>query len=296
MIKLVLTDLDDTLIPFGQSCASKETCAAIHEAIDAGVRVGPATGRLPADMQWMFPGEPECCATGLFAGGQIVHVDGRPVHMVMIARHLLERVQEVLDGAFAGEACLALYEPYKLDGIAYITANEEALRACPPPTWGQIKQILPRVADFPATQEDPEPGYAKANVQCSCERARMEEVLARLASEVPELTFAFPSLKAKVIDIIPGGWGKGAAARALAQTLGFAADEVAVFGDSDNDLDLMRALPNSVAVANASPRVAEAAAWHIGACADGATDEAIREVARAAREGRMPSFMAGGVQ
>ena len=57
MIKLALTDLDNTLIPFGQGCASDYTRNAFHVALDAGVRVGPVTGRVPAAMRWMFDGD-----------------------------------------------------------------------------------------------------------------------------------------------------------------------------------------------------------------------------------------------
>ena len=50
-----------------------------------------------------------------------------------------------------------------------------------------------------------------------------------------------------------------------ARALGLTPDEVAVFGDSDNDLPTIDAVPNSVAVANANEAVTAAARWHIAA-------------------------------
>ncbi|MCH4083436.1 MAG: hypothetical protein LKF00_03605 [Olsenella sp.] len=44
MIKLALTDLDDTLIPFGTPGASDRAIAAIHAMIDAGLHFGPGHG------------------------------------------------------------------------------------------------------------------------------------------------------------------------------------------------------------------------------------------------------------
>ena len=44
MIKLVMTDLDDTLIPFGNPGVSDFARAAIHELLDAGVHFGPVSG------------------------------------------------------------------------------------------------------------------------------------------------------------------------------------------------------------------------------------------------------------
>ena len=97
MIRLALTDLDDTLIPFGSPCASEQSRAAIHATLDAGVRFGPVTGRLPVDMRWMFGDDEPCYATGAFANGQVVRVDGRTVKEVVIPASELSRVQEVLD-------------------------------------------------------------------------------------------------------------------------------------------------------------------------------------------------------
>ncbi len=68
-------------------------------------------------------------------------------------------------------------------------------------------------------------------------------------------------------------------------------DEVAVFGDSDNDLPMIDAVPNSVAVANANEVVTAAARWHIGAAADDAVAGALYQIAACAATGEMPSFM-----
>lgn len=68
-------------------------------------------------------------------------------------------------------------------------------------------------------------------------------------------------------------------------------DEVAVFGDSDNDLPMIDAVPNSVAVANANEAVTAAARWHIGAAADDAVAGALHQIAACAATGEMPPFM-----
>ena len=75
--------------------------------------------------------------------------------------------------------------------------------------------------------------------------------------------------------------------------MGLTLDEVATFGDSENDLSMIEAVPNSVAVSNASEQIAQAARWHIGASADDAVADALFEIARAYRANEMPSFMRG---
>ena len=186
MIRLALTDLDDTLIPFGSPCASEQSRAAIHATLDAGVRFGPVTGRLPVDMRWMFGDDEPCYATGAFANGQVVRVDGRTVKEVVIPASELSRVQEVLDEHGGGYLCL--YDPWELGKSSYVTRKEERLVGNPPPTYGDITQILPRVTEFSTGYvADGEPAYVKANIQTTCpadERAALTEYL---CGEVPEL-------------------------------------------------------------------------------------------------------------
>lgn len=291
MIKLALTDLDDTLIEFGTSCATQRSRDAIHALLDEGLRFGPVTGRLPVDMTWMFEGDEACYATGAFSNGQIISVDGRVERVVTIDHELLEATEAVLD-AMDGLGYLALYHPWTLGEIAYVTTRPDRLRANPPETYGSITQIIPAVTDFPASNDDPaSPGYVKANIQCSCSRPQMVELRDRLRAEVSGLDFVFPSAVAAVIDVLPSGWGKGDGVRTLMDCLGLGLDEVVAFGDSENDLAMLEAVRNSVAVANASEQVADMAAWHIGPCSEGAVDDALLDIARAYREGRLPSFM-----
>lgn len=294
MIKLALTDLDDTLIPFGRPCASDASRAAIHAMLDAGLRFGLVTGRLPADMSWMFSNDEACYATGAFANGQVVRVDGETVREVTIPASALTHAQQALDEFGGGAVCL--YDPWELGKIAYITAEAERLRKDPPPTWGSITQILPAITDFATdyTTADGEPGYVKANIQTTCADADRPALMKLLRREVPELRFVSPNQKAAVIDIIPIGWDKGCGVRVLAEALGLAADEYVAFGDSENDLAMIDAVPNSVAVANATDLIASRARWHIGACDDAAVDDALLDIAAAASEGRLPRFMDGG--
>jgi hydroxymethylpyrimidine pyrophosphatase-like HAD family hydrolase len=54
---------------------------------------------------------------------------------------------------------------------------------------------------------------------------------------------------------------------------------------------MIEAVPNSVAVSNASPEVARAARWHIGSSADDAVADALFQIAEAAETGELPAFM-----
>ena len=79
--------------------------------------------------------------------------------------------------------------------------------------------------------------------------------------------------------------------RALAASLGISLDDVVVFGDNLNDLEMLQLVPHSVAVSNAVPEAAAAARYHIGASSDDAVAKAMEEIAAATAEGSMPRFM-----
>ena len=80
------------------------------------------------------------------------------------------------------------------------------------------------------------------------------------------------------------GYSKADGVRILCEALGIGTDEVVVFGDGGNDLEMLGAVENSVAVANATPEVLAAARWHIGSCAD----EAVADVMLALAAGEWP--------
>ena len=65
MIKLVLCDMDGTLVPFGAERVSDRTLAAIRSLVHAGVRFGPASGREPIDLKTFFSGDESLYETGI---------------------------------------------------------------------------------------------------------------------------------------------------------------------------------------------------------------------------------------
>ena len=282
MIKLVLTDLDDTLIMNGLPRATDHALAGIHALLDAGVRFGPVSGRIPSDLGWMFGDDAACYATGAPVNGQMVYVDGRLVHVEKLDGAELNRLA-CLVSAIPG-TCLALYDfdaPSDEGAGYFVSPSEEHAQEC--------LGIFTHFHRFVRSLDEPQ--YVKANVWCAGNREHITEVRDMLREEFPSMDFVFPSPTAPIIDISPAGWSKGTAVRYLARELGLSLDEVAVFGDSENDLSMIRAVPNSVAVSNASPEVAQEARWHIGSSADDAVADALFQIAQATMAGVMPAFM-----
>ena len=68
-VKLILSDIDGTILPWGHKVVSERTRAAFHAAMDAGLAVGPASGRFHSWIPAFFDGDEACCATAIATNG-----------------------------------------------------------------------------------------------------------------------------------------------------------------------------------------------------------------------------------
>ena len=282
MIKLVLTDLDDTLIRNGLPHATDHAIAGIQAMLAAGLHFGPVSGRIPNDMGWMFDHHEECYATGAYCNGQMIYGDGKLVREVQVAGDDLNRLAEWLMRTDRG--ILTMFDVHKgdLKTAGYFVTPDDAHANRMLDSFWAARRYIHRLD---------EPAYTKANIHVTGDRAYQTETRDLMRAQFPMMDFVFPSTTAPLIDISPHGWSKGSAVGALAEELGITLDEVAVFGDSENDLSMIEAVPNSVAVSNASDQIKAAARWHIGSSADDAVADALFDIAAAAATGAMPSFM-----
>lgn len=278
MIKLALTDLDDTLIAVGNPSASRHALDGVHAMLDLGLHFGPASGRVPWDLDWMFDGDAAAYATGAVINGQLVYIDGELVHEEVLDTESLQQMGELLK-SIPGTALMI--DDYG-DRFAVGIAAEEMQRFHG--AFDRIGRVRSRV---------PSKKIVKANVHVVGNPRRREDVRQLLSVDFPAFDFVFPNPKAPLVDILPKGWGKHKGVDVLRRELGLEREEVVAFGDAENDLAVLESVPNSVTVANADPRVAASSRWHIGASADDAVADALFDIAAAAAIGTMPAFMCG---
>lgn len=260
--KLILTDIDGTILPRGERVVSSRTVAAFRAALDAGLLVGPASGRGYAWIPDFFGGDAACCATALATNGMQVYLDGSKAFERTLDASALDRLRAITEETpAAGLVCFDEATPLLVSG-----RREDLARAFP--AYGERCVELGRMPDFTVV---------KANVFSGADEGAMTELVSRLNAEVPalEVDHAMPLYS----NVMPRGWNKGAAVRWMAERLGIGLDEVVVFGDADNDLPMFSVVPNSVAVAGATPPARAAARWHIGACEDDAVAAAIEALA-----------------
>ena len=276
MIKLVLSDLDATLIWRDDHVVTPFALDAIHTLQDAGVHFVPCTGRIFRDLPRMFAGDEVACATAVTSNGQLVYLDGELVERVPISHDGLLAVM----GRLRAVADAYLVVEYEGEKVA-VDADLDFVLAHPDNFWS-VEQALPSVPERPCY---------KANVRVVGSFERCQEIAAELGRALPDLDFVCPMPGTPHIDITPHGFGKDHGGDFLMERLGLTPDEVCCFGDAENDLAVLRHYANSVAVANAVPVVRETARYHIGPAAEESVAHALLDIAEATRAGRMPAFM-----
>ena len=261
-IRLILSDIDATILPRGQRLVSERMRAAMHAAIDAGMRVGPASGRGISHVTPTFGDDTELTATALATNGMQVYLDGSLIHEEYLSHAGMVHVAEVLHGRPRVGAIVFV------DGVPHLVeGTREDLRASFPV---YADEALPDVGvpDIP---------IVKMNVFINGGLADTRATFDLLTHEVPEFDFNIPL--PGFLNITPPGYSKATGVDLICERLGIGLDQVVVFGDSGNDLEMLAHVPNSVAVANATREASAAARWHIGPCEDEAVADALEALA-----------------
>lgn len=281
MIKFVLSDMDNTLIPFGNELVSQRTIDAIHACQEQGIDVGPASGRDRGELSSFFGGDASCYNTGVLVNGQRIYYLGEIVYEKTLPRDELRAVERLVA---------------PLEGCAFITYRDNNFG-----DWvGEPRERLGAMYDRSfmcgGRRHEMLPDYpvVKAGIVC-LDPGRLTQLQRQLGEMCPDLIF--PNTVVNWMDVSLRDWNKGDGVKILQRVLGLADEEVCVFGDADNDLGMLNAVPNSCAVANANENARRAARWHVGASADDGVAIALEQIAEAGRiynetgEDVLPAFM-----
>lgn len=271
MIKLVLTDMDGTVVPFGARSVSKRTIAAAHALMDANIFFGPASGREPEDLAAYFHHDASCYATGVFANGKIVRVSGKTVFKKPVDQNLIARLLDLLVPL---RDCFLLFYVHDAQGalsFGVLGASRQDIDDVMAETpINATPVILEDIPTAPCFTVDVIYGNALGNKDAAARR---------LQQVVPQFDYVAPG--PHIFDVLPHGWSKAEATKILLDHIGIRSDEVAFFGDSDNDLTMLRRVPNSFTVANGSPAALGCARWKIGSASDNAPAQVMEAIVAA---------------
>lgn len=247
-MKLIALDLDGTLLN-SEKVISAGNFAALSLAAEQGHVIVPATGRALRAIPEQVMALPFLRYAITINGAKVS--DTRTGETLLRAELALDTCLRLMD--FTGRYD-AMYDCYWndtgwvdrafLDRVRYYNADEEVVTL--------LRRTRAPVEDLKA--------FVRANGQPVqkvqlCFRDMAERETAR-----EEITAAFPdvlvtssfrnNLELNAVDA-----DKGRALLALVQRLGIPAEDTVAFGDSSNDLRMLRAAGTSVAMGNAAPEV-----------------------------------------
>lgn len=241
--RLVVSDMDGTLLDSDGTRVSPRNAAALRRATDAGARVVIATGR---PVVWLGPvidagfvGTAVCmngAVTYDIAAGEIISSAPLLPHSMQLFVDALAR--RAVDFALAVERL----------GSSLHDFWAEATYDHPWAVGGY------QVADRSALLADPAGKLLVRGTGDSSSLARAARASAAEAGVDDQLSITY-STDDGLIEVAAAGVNKGHALERLARSWQIDADDAVAFGDMPNDLELLTWAGHGVAMANAHPDV-----------------------------------------
>lgn len=238
-IKLVVSDIDDTLLPKGGNI-SEGTRRAVAECRRRGINFALASGR------W-FPStvsvaEAVGCQGPLIVanGGCVITVDGEILQEFAMNDEDVKTTYELV------KDCGALITSYVRGAIYRL--NTLTMDNRPPEKLAYFGGDVFDVVDNDVSRFESEAmtGVYKMEVY-SNDAALLKRIKAQLEEKGMSVSSSFHTN----IEITSAGLGKGHAVKWLAEYLGASREQVMAFGDNTNDLPMIEAAGVGVAMGNA---------------------------------------------
>lgn len=261
MIKLVACDLDGTLLD-EEHKVPKENAIAIKRLQDAGIQFMTATGRTYDSVAPLLEPYGITCVHLLVNGALMKDQDGKILYENPME---LSHVKTITDILIKEDLCFNLYtqggsmtpdiEKARREFIEHMKQNGM-----------QEAEIIEMMEQASFCQYEREVNDMEAFLKESPIVYKMEtfggdvEVSRRVRKKLSEVEgLALSDSISENIEITKHSAQKGYTLKHYCDEQGIKLDEVVVIGDSMNDLSMMKMFPHSVAVANASSMIKEAA-------------------------------------
>lgn len=242
-IKLILLDLDGTLLTSGKQLSPRNR-AALERAAERGIYIVPSTGRFYLGMPQVVRDLPFLRYAVTVNGGQVYDIQAdRVLHAAEIQPQAAETVYDVLEG-FEG-----IYDCF-LDGWGVMDAASYARidQVIEDPHISQMVKDLRRpVENFRAYMRAQNKPVQKIQVFLE-DPSRKDEALEQIKHALPDLAVT-SSLPCNV-EINDRHATKGEALRFLCAHLGIDPSQTMAFGDGSNDRTMIESAGIGVAMAN----------------------------------------------
>lgn len=224
MIKLIVSDIDGTLISYLQSTLPEALFPLIRRLREKGILFCPASGRQYHSLRRLFaPVADEVCF--LCANGGVIYGPGREDSAPVLAKTAIPRE----DALALSDAIMALPDcEVLIDGInvSYVCSTSEALAQDLTQRVGSLVRIVERAEQI---EED----IIKVSAFCPNGPASAAKALGPRFAKTYHMAEAGPTW----LDFMLAD--KGIGLRQLACALGLELSETAAFGDNWNDAPML---------------------------------------------------------
>ncbi|MDR1388621.1 MAG: Cof-type HAD-IIB family hydrolase [Treponema sp.] len=266
-VKLIAFDLDGTVLNSRKEISAR-TIKAFQNALDAGIRLVPATGRQYS----AIPQEVVNVSRSLLIANNGAQVFEMPVKKTIreycfdakTAVSLVRELRAFNGMIFAAHGDVGVYDDKGAGFLSGVTKrildkygwwNEHPFADVETVT-GEKKHILKMVMIFEDLDE---------------RKRALDYFTGR-----PDLYITF--FDDNNIELMPAGTNKGGALKFCAGRLGLSLDEVMAIGDSDNDREMLCIAGLSVAMGNASAEIKAAAGQTTKSCEEDGAALAIEAI------------------
>lgn len=265
-IKLVVSDIDDTLLPKG-GVISEGTRRAVAECRRRGINFALASGR------W-FPStvsvaESVGCQGPLIVagGGCVITVDGEILREFYMTDEDVKTVYSIV------RDCGQMITSYVRGAIYRLNSHIMAHRMPEKLSYfgGDVFDVVDD--DVSRFESEALSGVYKMEVY-SDDAALLNELREKLLAKGLNVVSSFHTN----IEITSGGMGKGVAVSWLADYLGVSRDQVMAFGDNTNDVQLLEAAGVGVAMGNGVAELKKRADLIAPTCAEDGLARMLRDL------------------
>ncbi len=258
MIKLVVSDIDGTLLPEGTDHINPDIYQAIRDLKDRGILFVAASGRQYGSMRHVF--EPVAKDILFIAeNGSVIMQNDRNLYSNFIDPELAQRLVRHLRTYEDGEIMLSVPEQLYIEKDGKVRElMEYGYRA----KFDLVPDLIPycqRTNKITIYR-----GHHINELEAELKEAFGQELNVMVAGAI-------------WVDFVGRTSDKGSALSRVQKLLNVTADETMVFGDNCNDIGMIRQAKYSYAVANAHPRLKEAANYEAPSCEEDGVLRTIRE-------------------
>lgn len=243
-IRLVVSDLDGTLLLHGSQSLPSGICDQIRELKRRGIDFVAASGRQHANLERLFaPVQNEI--SYICENGCLVYAHGERIYRADMDRKTGEEIIQAIQDKDTAEVLLSG------ENTSYLKPKEESYLVH---IRDEVKNNVTIVPDLLKTEE----GYFKISVYEKAGIAESQEYWKnRFSSRVTVVTSGNEWL-----DMMPPGVNKGSALKILLDHLNIAPEECVIFGDNYNDQEMLEMAGAAFAVDSAMPEIRELCPYH----------------------------------